>query len=53
MKRSADLQEEVMTKGIHPDAIPQSFGYDTQFEQPPTLETTPGLQGYGQIVLEG
>jgi len=33
MKRSADLQEEVMTKGIHPDAIPQSFGYDTQFEE--------------------
>jgi hypothetical protein len=41
-----------MTKGIHPDAIPQSFGYDTQFEVP-TLASTPGLQGYGQIVLEG
>ena len=22
MKKSADIQEEVMTKGIHPDAIP-------------------------------
>lgn len=23
MKRSADLQEEIMTKGIHPDAVPK------------------------------
>ena len=33
MKRSADLQEEIMTKGIHPDAIPQSFGYDAQIQE--------------------
>jgi hypothetical protein len=50
MKRAADLQEEVMTKGIHPDAIPQSFGYDDQFKD---AGSTPGLSGYGQIMLEG
>lgn len=44
MKRAADLQEEVMTKGIHPDAIPQSFGYDDQFKD---AASTPGLSGYG------
>jgi hypothetical protein len=49
MKKSADIQEEVMTKGIHPDAIPQSYGYDNQTEP----NQGPGLQGYGQIVLEG
>jgi hypothetical protein len=41
MKRAADLQEEVMTKGIHPDSIPQFVGSDT------VDQGGPGLQGYG------
>jgi hypothetical protein len=40
-----------MTKGIHPDAIPQSYGQDIAQQDP--AEQGPGLQGYGQIILEG
>ena len=44
MKKSADIQEEVMTKGIHPDAIPQSYGNEIHHQDP---NQGPGLQGYG------
>lgn len=49
MKRSADVQEEIMTKGIHPDAIPQPTGYEHQYIDPnnPSQTHQPGLHGYG------
>lgn len=59
MRKAADLQEEVISKGLPSETVPKQFTY----QQPPSPSNpseggesniaNSQLPGYGQLVLEG
>ena len=53
MRRAADLQEEVISKGLGAEAVPKQF--QSSMQPPPSSdgEANSQLPGYGQLVLEG
>lgn len=48
MKRSVDIQEDIMSKGIEPIAEPQRHPMSEPYHQDGA-----GLAGYGQLILQG
>ena len=50
MRKAADLQEDVMMKGLQPNAIPRA--YQPQVPQFNEEGAAAQLPGYGQQVLE-
>ena len=50
MRKAADLQEEVMLKGLDSNAVPRSYQPQVNFNSEDASNSQ--LAGYGQLVLE-
>lgn len=53
MRKAADMQEEIMEKGLHTEAVPKSYNVPAPVQQSEDSSMSGQLPGYGQVMLEG